>query len=315
MLVHPAARPTPSYVPRARAKDLLYQILQQHLATFLERAREHDRPVPGHVERELFSYLACGIPAHGFALLRCDACDGSHVVPFSCKGRGFCPSCGGRWMSQTAAHLVDRVFPEVPVRQWVLTLPMPLRFWLARRPRLCREVLGVFLRAVFGWYRKRALAVGVADGRCGAVTFAQSFGSALNLNLHFHALVTDGVYAWDQRADEPVFHPVRGLSTEDVEELVEVVRHRILRPRMTGTGRSSCKRLPQRAGSPWAGAPADARAACADYRAPPTGGPSGAPNRGGSTSTPTSASPAGIERACNGCVGTSPAHHWPTAAS
>jgi len=45
-------------------------------------------------------------------------------------------------MSQTAAHLVDRVFPEVPVRQWVLTLPMPLRFWLARRPRLCREVLG-----------------------------------------------------------------------------------------------------------------------------------------------------------------------------
>ncbi|MBW2254041.1 MAG: transposase zinc-binding domain-containing protein, partial [Deltaproteobacteria bacterium] len=41
----------------------------------------------------LFSYLACGIPAHGFALLRCDACDGSHVVPFSCKGRGFCPSC------------------------------------------------------------------------------------------------------------------------------------------------------------------------------------------------------------------------------
>jgi len=40
--------------------------------------------VPGHVERELFSYVACGIPAHGFALLRCDACDGSHVVPLDC---------------------------------------------------------------------------------------------------------------------------------------------------------------------------------------------------------------------------------------
>ncbi|MBW1878140.1 MAG: transposase zinc-binding domain-containing protein, partial [Deltaproteobacteria bacterium] len=85
-------------------------------------------------------------------------------MSFSCKGRGFCPSCGGRWMCQTAAHLVERVFPEVPVRQWVLTLPMPLRFWLARRPRLCREVLGVFLRAVFGWYSKRARTATLAAG-------------------------------------------------------------------------------------------------------------------------------------------------------
>ncbi|MBW2255417.1 MAG: transposase zinc-binding domain-containing protein [Deltaproteobacteria bacterium] len=77
-----------------RAIDLLYQTLQRHLATFLERAQERDRPVPGHVERELLSYLACGIPANGFAWLRCDACDGSHVVPFSCNGRGSCPSCG-----------------------------------------------------------------------------------------------------------------------------------------------------------------------------------------------------------------------------
>ncbi|MBW1881122.1 MAG: transposase, partial [Deltaproteobacteria bacterium] len=87
----------------------------------------------------------------------------------------------------------------------------------------------MFLRAVFGWYRKRARAVGVATSRCGAVTVVQSFGSALNLNVHFHALVLDGVYAWDQRADGPVFHPVRGLTTEEVEELVEVVRYRVLR--------------------------------------------------------------------------------------
>jgi len=29
---------------------------------------------------------------------------------------------GGRRMADTAAHLVDRVLPEVPVRQWVLLL-------------------------------------------------------------------------------------------------------------------------------------------------------------------------------------------------
>ena len=36
-------------------------------------------------------------------------------------GRGFCPSCGGGRMADTAAHLVDRVLPEVPARRWVLS--------------------------------------------------------------------------------------------------------------------------------------------------------------------------------------------------
>ena len=53
------------------------------------------------------------------------------LVPFSCKGRGFCPSCGGRRMAERAAHLVDHVFPPVPVRQWVLSLPHRLRYVLA----------------------------------------------------------------------------------------------------------------------------------------------------------------------------------------
>jgi hypothetical protein len=42
------------------------------------------------------------------------------------KRRGFCPSCGARRMSRTAAHLVDHIIAQVPVRQWVLSLPIPL---------------------------------------------------------------------------------------------------------------------------------------------------------------------------------------------
>jgi len=49
------------------------------------------------------------------------------VVAFSCKGRGFCPSCGTRRMVDTAAWLVDRVIPDVPVWQWVLSLPYRVR--------------------------------------------------------------------------------------------------------------------------------------------------------------------------------------------
>ncbi len=45
----------------------------------------------------------------------------------SCKGRGFCPSCCGRRMADTAVHLCDEVLPEVPIRQWVLSFPFRVR--------------------------------------------------------------------------------------------------------------------------------------------------------------------------------------------
>ncbi len=38
-------------------------------------------------------------------------------------------------MSDTAAHLMDRVLPEAPVRQWVLSLPIPLRYRVAYADR------------------------------------------------------------------------------------------------------------------------------------------------------------------------------------
>ena len=73
--------------------------------------------------------------------LHCDDCQLDRLVPFSCKRRGFCPSCGGRRMADTAAHLVDRVLPEVPIRQWVFTLPYPLRYRCAYDAKLTSAVL------------------------------------------------------------------------------------------------------------------------------------------------------------------------------
>jgi hypothetical protein len=63
------------------------------------------------VEREFYDYLQCGILAHGFLRLGCDTCHKELLLAFSCKRRGFCPSCAGRRMAQTAAHLVERVIP------------------------------------------------------------------------------------------------------------------------------------------------------------------------------------------------------------
>ena len=72
------------------------------------------------------AFLRCGILAHGFVLARCRDCGWCRPVAFSCRRRGFCPSCIGRRMSDFAAHLVDRVLPRCPLRQWVLTVPLSL---------------------------------------------------------------------------------------------------------------------------------------------------------------------------------------------
>jgi ribosomal protein S27E len=80
---------------------------------------DHHTP-PAYVEKAFRKYLECGIFAHGFARVRCDDCGDDFLVAFSCKGRAICPSCNTRRMAEAAAHLMDHVFPRLPVRQWVL---------------------------------------------------------------------------------------------------------------------------------------------------------------------------------------------------
>ncbi|MDQ5979969.1 MAG: hypothetical protein QG602_2944, partial [Verrucomicrobiota bacterium] len=128
--------------------------------------------------------------AHGFARVRCASCGDEDLVGFSCNRRGVCPSCTTRRAGDAAAHLVDAVLPQVPMRQWVLSLPIKVRWVLARRPGLVGRVLAVFLRALSPWQRRRGRVLGV-EGATGAGTFVQRFGSALQLNIHFHAVVPD----------------------------------------------------------------------------------------------------------------------------
>jgi len=77
------------YCPRNSEESVLYGVVSGHLETFLERQQGRDRLVPRFVERELRSFLECGILAHGFLRVHCDACGKDRVVPFSCKGRGY----------------------------------------------------------------------------------------------------------------------------------------------------------------------------------------------------------------------------------
>jgi hypothetical protein len=84
------------------------------------------------------------------------------------------------------------------------------------------------MRAVLGWLRRRARAEGVADGRSGGVAIIQRFGAALNVNVHTHALVLDGVFA-DDGSGRLQFHPVAAPSESEMERLHASIARRIYR--------------------------------------------------------------------------------------
>jgi len=214
----------PAYQPRSAADQLLYRVVRDHLETFLADVHARGAEVPRFCERELRKFLDCGVAERGFLRIQCMACGYDRVLAWSCKGRAFCPSCGGRRMADTAAHLVDRVFPETPVRQWVLSLPRPLRYLLAYDAALLTAVLGVFIRALFGSLRRRTKRMGLRDGRPGAVTFVQRFSSALGLHVHFHTLALDGVYTPDG-----TFHMLGPPTDAEISRLCATVARRVHR--------------------------------------------------------------------------------------
>ena len=121
------------------------------------------------------------------------------------------------------------MLPRVPVRQWVLSLPHWLRYVLAWDHGLCRAVLGVYVHALLAWQRRRARRLGVYDGRSGSLTVIQRFGGALNLNIHFHTLILDGVFTVAPDADGVQFRATPPPTDAEVARLLTTIRVRILR--------------------------------------------------------------------------------------
>ena len=172
----------------------LYRLVQQHAATFFAQAEEAAGvDLQQFVKDEFDAFLEYGILAHGCLRLRCGDCGHDKLVVFSCRRRGSCSWCGARRMAQTAADLVDHVIPHVSVRQWVHSLPIPLRLLLAALPKLVAPALQVvhhvITRRLLGQVGPKA-----DEADSGAVRLIQRFGSGANLNTHLHCLVLDGVY-------------------------------------------------------------------------------------------------------------------------
>lgn len=215
---------TQTYQRHRPEQTLLYQLVERHYLEFLEQLSHQGKSLPKHVEKEFEEFLKCGRLEHGFLRVLCGDCKHEKLVAFSCKKRGFCPSCGARRMAESAKLLVDDVLHGYPVRQWVLSLPIPLRLLLARYPKELSKVMQIIHRSIStdiihraGYLKKQA--------KTGAVTYIQRFGSALNLNIHLHMLFLEGVITKER--GEPKFKRVKGPSHADIETLVNTISRRI----------------------------------------------------------------------------------------
>jgi ribosomal protein S27E len=222
-------------------QTLFYQIIDRYYPEFRDVMAMQGKSLPLHVQQEFDDYLKCRRLEHGFLRVQCTHCHHEHLVAFSCKRRGFCPSCGARRMAESAALLVDEVLPEQPIRQlmpWtacirtmqeqlprVLSFLFQLRFLFASRPQLMGRVLGIVYRAISshlikesGFTRKTA--------QTGAVALIQRFGSALNLNVHFHMLFLDGVYT-ETKYGKTRFQRANATDQQELVVLVHTISHRV----------------------------------------------------------------------------------------
>ena len=231
--------------PKDPEQTTLHRIVREHLGDFLAAREEAGASMPRFVKDELFGFLRCGVAAHGVALFRCSACNASRLVALSCKGRGFCPRCLGKRMTELALEWTRWVLPNVRIRQWVLSLPFWLRVPLAYRHALALEVHAVAGKQIERWYRKKAKRLGV-DGRTGMITVIQRFGSDLALNVHFHMLVIDGVHdasgAFTAIA-APTLDEMTELTTRIAVRVTRMLERRSLDDDIDDDERSLCAAL------------------------------------------------------------------------
>lgn len=220
--------PNYTYTRRDPENSLLHKVFKNNWISFLNtiQSDDNEKHLPYFVIKEVKDYFQCGVIANGFIRLYCKECKTSQLVAFSCKRRGFCPSCCTKRMNHTATHLIDSVLPNVGIRQWVLSFPFSIRYLMAYNPQLISQCLRIYVHVIESYYLKKAKSYGLNKPQCGAVTVIQRAGAALNSNVHFHTLFLDGVYCEERGCVQ--FRSIKEPNAEDLRLLVIKIKRKVI---------------------------------------------------------------------------------------
>ena len=133
-------------------------------------------------------YLDCGNPHCGFARIRCPSCGEERLLYFSCRTRGFCPSCHSKRREKWGEWIREELLLDVPHRQVVFTVPKMLLIFFNYKRRLLGDLCQAAVQALLKYLQ----ATTGTELRPGIVASIQTFGQKINLHPHLHFLVTEG---------------------------------------------------------------------------------------------------------------------------
>ncbi|PIU19819.1 MAG: hypothetical protein COT18_05475, partial [Elusimicrobia bacterium CG08_land_8_20_14_0_20_59_10] len=181
----------PGYRARAPGSPLSRIVLNnlQEFERWLKNpaGSQPPRPQPG-VITALEKFIECGVMRYGAVRFRCPKCGHDVFVALSCKRRG-CPSCDAKRSAIITGQALERLLAFVPYRQWVLVVPKRLRYFLNHDPALAGGLSRIFAEEINRFLCQSA------TGTPAQLHFIQRFGGALNLHIHVHAVVSDGVFS------------------------------------------------------------------------------------------------------------------------
>ena len=209
------------YRPRRPRASPLWQIVHVAWDEFIAHYESRHRKTHGPLRRDTVAvvdqFYRCGDLAAGFTRLQCPDCGHEKLLAFTCKSRHFCPSCHQRRVRALGDWIAHDVCFEVPHRQFVFTMPRPLRGIFRKRRKLLDHLFRVSIECLRDWMRTR---LDLPDGQLAAVAAAQTFGDYLNFHPHLHVLAATGLVDREGR-----FHL---MPVESIEPLTELFRHRFI---------------------------------------------------------------------------------------
>jgi hypothetical protein len=202
------------YRQRHPERTVFYRVLFHYFDEFVaeyedrfEKEYGYFRPV---IQDVVERYLDCGNPMCGFARIRCPSCGEERLLMFSCKTRGFCPSCHAKRREEWGEWMREELLLDVPHRQVVFTVPKMLRLFFRFKRKLLDSLCLSTVQALVKFLHS---ATGL-EIMPGVVAVIQTFGDRINFHPHIHVLITEGGAASDGS-----FHRLSRFHDEVIQEI------------------------------------------------------------------------------------------------
>ncbi len=180
------------YRPRRPERTVLYRVVFHYFDRFLAEYESRFEKEYGYlrliIKDVVERYLDCGNPRCGFARIRCPDCHVEHLLMFSCRTRGFCPSCHAKRLEEWGEWMREELLLDVPHRQVVFIIPKMLRIFFKYKRRLLGSLCRLALRSLTRYFE----VLTGSELMPGVIAAIQTFGDWINLHPHLHFLVTEG---------------------------------------------------------------------------------------------------------------------------